>query len=99
MAETNEKIIFKATCAYLGIDEPTGGALVLAGRFPAYHTYQAWQECGYQVQKGQKAAFSARIWKMTEKKTDKGEEHRLIMKFAYFFGRNQVDPIQTKGGK
>ena len=94
---TNEQIIYNATRVFLGIDEATAGQLLMAGQFPAFHTYEAWKEIGYQVQKGQKASFSASIWKMTEKKNDEGERvQKLIMKNAYFFGRDQVKPIERK---
>jgi len=36
---------------------------------PAVHTFDVWQKAGYQVRKGEKHAFEARIWKYTEKKT------------------------------
>jgi len=39
------------------------------GRMPAVHTFDVWQKAGYQVRKGESAAFTARIWKYTEKKT------------------------------
>lgn len=37
------------------------------GRMPAVHTFDAWQKAGFKVRKGEKAAFSARIWKHVEK--------------------------------
>ena len=37
------------------------------GRMPAVHTYDIWKKAGYIVKKGEKAAFTARIWKFTEK--------------------------------
>lgn len=92
---TNEQIIYNATRVFLGIDEETAGRLLLAGKFPAYHTYEAWREIGYQVQKGSKACFSAQIWKMTEKKNEDGERvNKMIMKRAHFFGFDQVKPIE-----
>jgi hypothetical protein len=38
------------------------------GRMPAVHTFDVWQKAGYNVKKGEKHAFEARIWKYTEKK-------------------------------
>ena len=38
------------------------------GRMPAVHTFDIWQKAGYQIRKGETAAFTARIWKYTEKK-------------------------------
>lgn len=37
------------------------------GRMPAVHTFDIWKKAGYIVKKGEKAAFTARIWKFTEK--------------------------------
>lgn len=37
------------------------------GRMPAVHTFDIWKKAGYNVKKGEKAAFTARIWKFTEK--------------------------------
>lgn len=37
------------------------------GRMPAVHTFDVWKKAGYIVKKGEKAAFTARIWKFTEK--------------------------------
>ena len=37
------------------------------GRMPAVHTFDAWQKAGFKVRKGEKAAFSAWIWKHVEK--------------------------------
>lgn len=37
------------------------------GRMPAVHTFDIWKKAGYIVKKGEKAAFTARIWKYTEK--------------------------------
>jgi len=39
-----------------------------AGRMPHYHTYAEWKKLGRQVKQGEKARFTARIWKYTEKK-------------------------------
>ena len=88
----NTRIILQATCRHLGIDEAEGASMLMLGTLPAFHTYQAWQDLGYQVQKGQKAAFSAKIWKMTIKKSEEGAEpkKKMIMKQAYFFGPDQV---------
>lgn len=91
---TNEQIIFKAASAFLGLDEAEAGNMLMLGQFPAFHTYEAWKELGYQVQKGQHSCFSAQIWKMTEKKNAEGERtQKLIMKRAHFFARNQVEKI------
>lgn len=93
---TNTELIFKAVCRHLGIDEETGAEMMFAGTFPVYHTYEGWKEIGQQVQKGEKAQFSAKIWKMTVKKDEDGKpQNKLIMKSAYFFSRQQVKPIEA----
>lgn len=91
---TNDEIIFRAASSHLGLDYATASNMLMLGQFPAFHTYEAWKELGYQVQKGQKAQFRAQIWKMTEKKNAEGEQvKKLIMKTACFFGRDQVEKI------
>ena len=90
----NSQLIFKATCQHIGISEDAGFELLQAGQFPAFHTYEGWKMAGYQVQKGEKAEFSAKIWKMTIKKTEDGTAtNKLIMKNSFFFSRQQVKPI------
>lgn len=92
---TNDQIIFKAAAQFLGIDEAEAASMVMLGKFPAFHTYEGWKAEGYQVQKGEKSLFSAKIWKMTEKKTDDGNKlQKMIMKNSHFFGFSQVKPIQ-----
>lgn len=71
------------------------------GKMPDFHTFNVWQQLGYTVRKGEKAAFSARIWKYTEKEeTEEAEADAqevpensadYIRKTAYFFGPAQVD--------
>lgn len=38
------------------------------GKRPDYHTFEVWKSRGYIVKKGEKASFTADIWKYTEKK-------------------------------
>ena len=60
------------------------------------HTYAAWKELGYQVQKGQKAVAKFPVWKYTSKKNEEtGEEENahMFMKTASFFRLEQVAPI------
>ena len=59
------------------------------------HTYARWKNMGYQVRRGEKAAFSTTIWKRTQRKNAESgdEETRMFMKQAHFFARSQVDPI------
>lgn len=60
------------------------------------HTFAHWKKLGYFVRKGEKAAFSTRIWKYAGKKVEKdGEEDeqnmKMFMKKAHFFTRSQVE--------
>lgn len=60
------------------------------------HTYAHWKSLGYQVKKGSKALFKARIWKYAAKKKaeDSDEENgRMFMKTASFFGFLQVEKV------
>ena len=58
------------------------------------HTYQVWKRLGFQVQRGEHALFSTKIWKRTTKKMKDGEEYdSLIMVNAAFFGESQVASI------
>lgn len=61
------------------------------------HTYAAWRELGYQVQKGQKAVAQFVIWKHSGDKVDSetGEEKpgKMFMKRASFFKASQVQAI------
>lgn len=77
-------------------------ARVLNGITEAAHTYAHWKALGYQVRKGEHAAFSTAIWKYAGRKNaddenaDANEEGgRMFLKNAHFFTASQVDPIQT----
>lgn len=79
---TNEAIIMQAK--------------MLNGITEEAHTYNRWKAMGYQVRKGEHAAFKATIWKHGKKKveTEDGEEKeagRMFMKTASFFTASQVD--------
>lgn len=80
---TNEAII-EAAKALNGIEEEA-------------HTYNRWKLMGFQVRKGEHAAFKAKIWKHGKKKveTEDGEEEqgRMFMKTASFFTASQVDAV------
>lgn len=68
------------------------------------HTYARWRSMGYQVRKGEHAAFSATIWKYApgkgaaenEAPANEGdapanEGARMFLKKAHFFTASQVD--------
>lgn len=59
------------------------------------NTYAYWKKVGYQVRKGEKAAFKCRIWKhSTKKRTDEEDESGVMfMKTASFFTVSQCDRI------
>lgn len=105
---TNAEIIFNASqeLAENGIINYTGktfeavngnGEKVLVKETEAIHTYAAWKALGYQVQKGQKAVASFRIWKHTvkEDKETGDKENRMFMTKAFFFTSAQVAPINA----
>lgn len=60
------------------------------------HTYAIWKSLGYQVQKGQKAIVSTKLWKpvnVTDKKTGKKQE-KMILCNASLFSYEQVKKIE-----
>lgn len=67
----------------------------------AIHTYNAWKELGFQVQKGQKAVAQFTIWKFTagkrtEAETEEAAEEipgKMFLKKASFFSAAQVQAI------
>ena len=80
MAVTNNQIIL-TECALRGITE-------------IVHTYAKWQELGYQVQKGQKALFTACIYKcVTKEDKERNTSKKMFPKNSAFFGLSQVKPI------
>lgn len=79
------------------------------GRAPEYHTFDVWKKAGFTVRKGEKAAFSALIWKHIadggkdaepETETDGETEEKagpdFIHKVSYFFGPAQVEKMEVK---
>ena len=67
----------------------------------AIHTYNAWKELGFQVQKGQKAVAQFTIWKYAAGKHTEAEAEgateeapgRMFLKKASFFSAAQVQAI------
>ena len=105
---TNAQIIFNARVKLMeeGKIGTTGravevmnqnGETVILPEPEQIHTYAAWKELGYQVQKGQKAIAKFTIWKYAGKviETEDGtEEHgKCFMKCAAFFHAGQVEAI------
>lgn len=75
-------------------------ARIMHGITEDAHTYAHWRSLGYQVRKGEHAAFQTAIWKYTSGKpapedSADGETRpgRMFLKTASFFTRSQVDPI------
>lgn len=103
---TNAEIIFNAGQALAkdGIIGYTGreieavdgeGNPITIRETEAIHTYAAWKALGYQVERGQKAIASFKIWKHTvkeNKETGKNEKKMFLTK-AFFFKASQVSPI------
>ena len=83
-------------------------AYLTRGIMPAFHTFNEWKNCGYIVNKGQRAAFKAYIWKhidasaepeeATEEAADEAKEAApdFIRKVAFFFGKDQVTKKEYK---
>lgn len=105
---TNADIIFKESqqLAKDGVIRYTGrvlqfkddaGNVIEVHETEPIHTYNAWKELGFQVQKGQKAVAQFTIWKHKSGKVDEetGEQgkDKMFMKKASFFTRNQVEAI------
>jgi len=66
------------------------------------HTFQMWKELGYSVKKGEHAIAKIRIWKyhidkeiMDENGEKEEEAGSCFMKTAFFFKRDQVEPINA----
>ena len=79
------------------IIEDAAGEKQIVKETEAIHTYSAWKELGFQVQKGQKAIAQFIIWKHSGNKVDEetGEEKpgKMFMKKASFFKASQVQAI------
>jgi len=63
------------------------------GRMPAVHTFDVWQKAGYQVRKGETAAFTARIWKHVEKTVKLSAEDAAAMNTG-----NMIEGIEYHEG-
>lgn len=63
------------------------------GRMPAVHTFDVWQKAGYQVRKGEVAAFTARIWKHVEKTVKLSAEDAAAMNTG-----NMIEGIEYHEG-
>lgn len=58
------------------------------------HTYAAWKQLGYQVNKGEKAITKLTIWKHVVKKSEDGDaKEKIFWKQASFFSARQVSEI------
>lgn len=105
---TNAQIIFEQSqlLAKQGVIKYTGrefkavdaeGNETVLKETEPIHTYNAWKELGYQVQKGQKAVASFTIWKFRSGKeneeTGEKSEDKMFMKKASFFTAAQVEAI------
>ena len=107
---TNAQIIYNASMNLMeqGIIGTTGrvceaidgeGNKIMVKEPEEIHTYAAWRERGFQVQKGQKAVASFAIWKHTVKKAkteDEDDKESMFLKVSSFFARSQVAPIAAE---
>ena len=57
------------------------------------YTYQEWKQRGYQVQKGQKAMLSTKLWKQVTKKIEGIETKKFYLVNASLFHESQVQLI------
>ncbi len=74
--------------------EIIAAAKMLNGITEEAHTFAAWKARGFSVRKGERAAFSTKIWKYKPaNKEDKDTEGHMFMKTAHFFTESQVDKI------
>ena len=65
------------------------------GRMPAVHTFDVWQKAGYNVKKGEKHAFEARIWKYTEKKAGTYTEEEAASINSMIVNADGSDMVQA----
>lgn len=57
------------------------------------YTYQEWKQRGMQVQKGQKAILTTKLWKQITKKIEGIEQKKFYLVNASLFHESQVTPI------
>lgn len=68
----------------------------LHGIAETVHTYEGWKARSYQVQRGQRALFKAKIWKPVRRTGKDGEEHeKMLLVNAAFFGESQVREMEV----
>lgn len=98
MATTNAEIILRESLNLVnqGVLKTTGRVFVQELPEPEpIHTYNGWQDLGYQVKKGEKAKASFPIWKWAGKKDEEtGQESgRCWQRKAFWFTADQVEKI------
>lgn len=95
----SQKLAKEGIIAYTGrefVFEDDNGNQIIVKETEPIHTYNAWKELGFQVQKGQKAVAQFVIWKYKASKneeTDEEETGKMFMKRASFFKASQVEAI------
>lgn len=108
----NNEIIIDAIVANKIMTPEEMDAMLSAGKMPEYHTYKAWQNKGYQVKKGEKAALKTELWNFTDRPTKEDQKKikagelpedyknpHYYLKTAALFGREQVEPLEDTGKK
>lgn len=100
---TNEQIISNAAQAH-GFTVAQLQQLSQAFGSLPFHTFAYWRSIGYHVRKGEKAIFSAELWKWTSKPArnaaeddpdappaPEGETGHFYRKLSYLFSASQVE--------
>ena len=99
---TNNEIICKAAILAGIFTEAQAQMFFEKGLNLPIHTYKAWQDLGYQVKKGEKAALKVQLWKVGKAKkndeegsTEEGAEPKtkMFLANAALFTFNQVEKI------
>ena len=99
---TNMQIITNTAIAAGLYTEEEVEAIFAEGRTLPLHTFKKWQELGYQVRRGEKAALTCEIWRMKHSKEKlpmqdgndvEIDESSFFKHKAFFFTAAQVDRI------
>lgn len=105
---TNQEIIARTAQAYGFTVEQLQQLSQAFGSLP-FHTFAYWKSIGYHVRKGEKAIFSAELWKWTNKSPKStaeedpdmppapdGETGHFYKKLSYLFSFAQVEKDEPR---
>ena len=107
MAITNVQIVMNQSIELMqqGVLKPTGRMLIFEApdgsktEIPEpepIHTYNGWQQLGFQVKKGEHAKAQFPIWKWRGQKNEETEEEengKCYKCKAFWFTRDQVEQV------